>query len=134
MGVITNRVVLCSRREQRLHYLKLLAGIFRALLGPVSQGGSAALLYAALAGIWFKPPQAPVKFLLHDDLGGLVCHLWLYNDGESILYQNVVTTFSLLEHCSRVRILPNLGDPRIQDLRECEWRHCRGIHPKRHSQ
>ena len=112
-----------------MHDLKLLAGILRALLGPVGQGGSATLLYAALAGIWFEPAQTPVKFLLHDDRGWLVCYLWLNNDGESILYQNVVATFSLLEYCSRVRMLPNLGDPRIQDLRECERRHCRGIYP-----
>ena len=107
----------------------MLVSILRALLGPVGQGGSATLLYAALAGIWLKPPQAPVKFLLHDDRGGLVSHLWLNNDGESILYQYVVATFSLLEHASRVRMLPDLGDPRIQDLRECERRHCRGIYP-----
>jgi hypothetical protein len=105
----------------------LLAGILRALLiRSAGQGGSAALLDAALAGIWFEPPQAPVKFLLHDDLCGLV---WLNNYGESILHQNVVAAFSLLEHGSRMRMLPNLGDPRIQDLRERERRHRHGIDP-----
>ena len=107
-----HRVVLRSRREERLHDLKLLAGILRALLiRPVGQRCSPALLDAALAGIWFEPPQGTVKFLLHNDRCGLVWHLWLNNDGESILYQKVVATFSLLEHCSWVRMLPNLGDP-----------------------
>jgi hypothetical protein len=111
---MSDRVVLRSRREKRLHDLKLLAGILRALLiRPAGQGGSAALLDAALAGIWFEPPQATVKFLLHNDRCGLVWHLWLNNYGESILHQNIVATFSLLEHGSRMRMLPNLGDPRI---------------------
>ena len=52
-------------REQRLHDLLLLVGILWALLVPVGQGGSATLLYAALASIWLEPPQGPVKFLLH---------------------------------------------------------------------
>jgi hypothetical protein len=123
---VPHRVVLRSRREERLHDLKLLDGILRALLRPVGQRCSPTLLDTSLAGIRFEPPQAPVKFLLHDDLCGLV---WLNNYGESILHQNVVAAFSLLEHGSRMRMLPNLGDPRIQDLRERERRHRHGIDP-----
>ena len=124
-----HRVVLRSRRDERLHDLKLLAGILRALLRPVGQRCSPALLDAALAGIWLEPPQGTVKFLLHNDRCGLVWHLWLNNYGESILNQNVVATFSLLEHGSRMRMLPDLGYPRIQDLWERERRHCHGIYP-----
>jgi hypothetical protein len=120
LGVLPHRVVLRSRGEERLHDLKLLAGILRALLiWPAGQGGSPALLDAAFAGIRLEPPQAPaVKFLLHDDRCGL--------NGESILHQNVVATFSLLEHGSRMRMLPDLGYPRIQDLWEGERRHRHG--------